>query len=122
MTANLEGEWVDKVFDVTFSIYDKKLNTWIDGVVKKVPSAFRKKYSIEWNSKRLNVQTSVFTSTIRVYQASKKELVAEIRKLAFWHGISDTKFRLKIYSQQYPNEIFFFIVAMNDHQVQIADS
>jgi len=46
MVANLEGERVHNIFNVSFSIYDKKLDKWIDTNIKKDPSSNVNNYFI----------------------------------------------------------------------------
>jgi hypothetical protein len=122
MVANLEGEWVNKIFNVTFTIYDKKLNRWVDGTIKIDSTGLREKYLIEWNSKHFNTKTSFFSGTVRIYDTEKKEVVAEIRRRKPWFGSGKVNFELKTYSIQFPDAIYFFILAINDHRVQRSSS
>jgi len=121
MVANLEGEWIAKVFHVTFSIYDKKLNEWIDGIIKKDLKEIKDKYSVEWNSKYLNTKSKFFSSKMQVYNTQQKELVAEFGHRD-WFNSGNIVFTLKIYSDQVPDIIYFFLLAINDHRIQEATS
>jgi hypothetical protein len=121
MVANLEGKWIAKVFHVTFSIYDKKLNEWIDGIIKKDLKGFKDKYSVEWNSKHLNTKSKLFSSKMQVYNTQQKELVAEFGHRD-WFNSGNIVFALKIYSDQVSDIIYFFLLAINDHRIQEATS
>jgi len=121
MVANLEGEWVEQTFNVTFSIYDKKLGKWIDGNIKKDPSSAFDKYFIVWNMKNLSTKGKIFSSRVRVYNTNQKELLAEFRR-RYWHSFIKRQFELKTYSSEYPDIIYFFVLAINDHRIQIAAS
>lgn len=119
MVANLEGEWIAKIFNVTFSIYDKKLNDWIDGTIKKDSKGFGEKYSVEWNSKHLNTKSKLFSSKVQVYNTHQKELVAEFGHRD-WFSSRSIVFALKTYTDQVPDIIYFFLLAIKDHRVQEA--
>jgi len=119
MVANLEGEWVDKVFNVSFTLYDKKLHKWTDGTIRIDATGFREKYSIGWNSQLFNTKTKFWSGTLQLYHTRQKELIAEIRRRTPWFG-GKVKFELKTYSSQFPDAIYFFILAINDHRIQIA--
>jgi len=117
--ANLEGEWIDKIFNVTFNIYDKKLNKWIDGIIRIDSSrATGDKYSIVWNSKHFNTKNKFWLSTL-LYDTQQKEVVAESRKRHPWFNGGNVKFELKTYSNQFPDAIYFFVVAIDDHRLQV---
>lgn len=117
MVGNLEGEWAEKKFNVTYSIYDKKSNKWIDGPITKA-SAFRNVYKTKWNSNFFHTKNTWFSNIIQVYSTSKKELIAEIRKDEPWFEY--VRFEVKIYSNQCPDAIYFFITVINDHRVQLS--
>lgn len=117
MVANLEGEWVEKIFNVTYAIYDYKLNKWIDEFIYKNSTMFSDVYKTRWNSINLHTKTGVFSKTIRVYATSQNKLFGEIRKRSSWSG--DINFEVKIYSNECPPVIYFFIMAINDHRKQI---
>ncbi|CAF5113545.1 unnamed protein product, partial [Rotaria magnacalcarata] len=54
IVANLEGIWVDGTFNVTFSIYDTKLNKWTDGTIKRIARVADDDYAIKYNNHHLN--------------------------------------------------------------------
>jgi hypothetical protein len=121
MVANLEGEWVENTFNVTLSIYDKKLGKWIDGNIRKDPHSAFDKYFIFWNMKHLNTNGKLFSSRVQIRNTHQKELLAEFRR-RYWHSFRNRQFQLKTYSSEYPDIIYFFILAINDHRIQIAES
>jgi len=123
MIANLEGEWIDDIFNVTFSIYDKKLYNWMDGIIQLDKSGWSEKYVIFWNSKHLNTKNGFFSTNVSVYNAQKKELLAEFWNSSGWFS-SDRKFDLKIYSDYVLDTIYFFLLAIDDHrwQIKLADA
>jgi hypothetical protein len=123
IVANLEGEWVVDVFNVTFSIYDKKSTKWIDGTIKQNKGLFKSSYlvtwdAVTWNSKYMETGNKFFSDTLQVFSTSPKVLLAEIRKRTPWFSRS-VKFYVKIYSDLVPDAIYFFLMAIKDHRKQL---
>jgi hypothetical protein len=110
--GNLEGEWADDTFNVTFSIYDYKLNQWIDGTIKK-PGATMNKLTIEWNKSRLVMKEKFFTGT-KIYNEWDDELLAQLQRRSGWSSTSSLKFDVKIFSDKVSDPIYFFVFAIAD--------
>ncbi len=115
MIANAEGEWIDNIFNVTMSIYDKKLNKWIDGTMKAMNATFTKTYRIVWNQKSLIIKRRFYTKTIKIYNERPEELVAEFRHRFRWSSKSQFKYNLKIYSDQLPDAVYLLALTIMHH-------
>jgi hypothetical protein len=115
MIANAEGEWIDNIFNVTMSIYDKKLSKWIDGTIKRLKQSFTKTYRIEWNQKSLIIKCKFYTKTIKIYNERPEELVAEFRHRARWLNKFKYKYDLKIYSDKLPDAIYLLALTIMHH-------
>lgn len=117
MIGNLEGEWADEIFNVSFSIYSLKSYKWIDGTMKKVKKTFINKYSIEWDSKIVIMKDTFISRTMKFYDEKQNELFAEFKATSKWFG--NFKYTLTIYSDYIPDAIYFFALAISDHRYQI---
>ncbi len=115
MIANAEGEWIDNIFNVTISIYDKKLNKWIDGTMKAMNGTFTKTYRIVWNQKSLIIKRRFYTKTIKIYNERPEELVAEFRHRLRWSSKAQFKYDLKIYSDQLPDAVYLLALTIMHH-------
>ncbi len=115
MIANAEGEWIDNIFNVTMSIYDKKLSKWIDGTIKRLKQSFTKTYRIEWNQKSLIIKCKFYTKTIKIYNERPEDLVAEVRHRARWLNKFKYKYDLKIYSDKLPDAIYLLALTIMHH-------
>lgn len=120
MIANIEGEWVEKVFNDTFTIYDKKSNKYIDGTITIDSNSWLANYLIFWNSKHLNTKRSSVGISTSVFSTYQKELLAEFRYRYRTRWFSTVvKYQLKIYSDYVSDAIYFLLVAIEDHRYQL---
>jgi len=55
---------------------------------------------------------------MQVYNTDQKELLAEF-KTCYWFNSGDVKFELKTYSGEFSDIIYFFLLTINDHRIQI---
>lgn len=117
MVANLEGVWMDNTFNTTYSIYDKKLHKWVEGYIQK-GTGKDVVYATQWQQNYFHTKTIWFTKIIQVFNISTKELVGEIRRRSRW--FTSVKFEIKIYSDQCPDAIHFFLGIINDHRYQMS--
>jgi hypothetical protein len=101
-----------------FSIFDKKLNKWNEETILKDPKAYGNAYITRWYSNNLHTKTGFFSNTMQIFGSARKDLLAEVRTRKPWIG--EVKFEIKIYSNQYPDAISFFLMAIDDHRTQIA--
>jgi hypothetical protein len=100
------------LYKAEFSIIDPRSNRRVSGLIKenfKLSSDF---YTIEWNGKRVTMEQK-FASFTCVFHDSDGELLAEIRlrpASVFW----TKKFDMKIYSNKYPEPIYFLGMTARD--------
>ncbi|CAF0953698.1 unnamed protein product [Rotaria sordida] len=116
MVANLEGIWIDSTFNVTLSVYDYKLNKWIDGVIQRTSHFWANDYTVEYNNEQLIAKWKLFSTKIKVYHKKQNELLAQFRprtRLLLWRPV---KYDLKIYSNKVPDAIYFFLLLIFDHR------
>ncbi|CAF1513269.1 unnamed protein product, partial [Rotaria sordida] len=79
MAANVEDEWINGQFDVTVSIYFKKLDNWIDGIIKKLPTFLLGKYLIEWKEQRLILESQVLEKIIKSDNVQPEQIIAKTK-------------------------------------------
>jgi len=118
LVAILEGQWGKKAFNTTFSIYDKKLTKWMNGTIKKDSSKWLEKYLIHWHFKYLHTRINFLSANLEVFNTEQKELLAVVRDCTGWFS-TIAKYELKIYSSEYPDAIYLFLLAIKDHRWQI---
>jgi hypothetical protein len=116
IVANLEGEWTDKIFNVSFSIYDSKLSKWTDGNIKRSKGLFFDKFPVVWNGIRLVMKKKPFSLTRQFYEQPANKLIAQFRVRTSWTAVTRTKFDLKIFSDKVPDAIYFFMLAIVDQR------
>jgi hypothetical protein len=117
MIGNLEGEWTESVFNVSFSYYSTKSHKWVDGVMKKIPKVFYNKFSIEWDSKSIVMRDSFLSNMMKFYDKQEKVLLASCKDYSSFFG--KFKYKLTINSDYLPHPIYFFALAIADHRYQI---
>ncbi|CAF1309171.1 unnamed protein product [Rotaria sordida] len=120
--ANLEGIWIEKLVNVTFSIYDSKLNKWTDGFIQRNYHLFSSDYIIQFNNQQLIAKSKNDSKNVKVYDKKKNELLAQFRYRTRWLFSKSVKYDLKIYSNQVPDAIYFFLVLILDHQGHAGDT
>ncbi|CAF1016328.1 unnamed protein product [Rotaria sordida] len=114
--ANLEGIWIEKLLNVTFSIYDSKLNKWTDGFIQRNAHLISVDYIIQFNNQQLIATWKSFSKKVNVYNKKKNELLAQFQHRTRWLFSKSVKYDLKIYSNQVPDAIYFFLVLILDHR------
>ncbi|CAF1147973.1 unnamed protein product [Adineta steineri] len=117
--ANVEGEWVNNIFNVTFSIYDDTLDKWIDGVMLRKSKVFSTKYEIQWNNERLYIKPSAFRKTMKIYKETSNELYAQFRYRSIWRTWSKYKYDLQIYTTKLPDALYLMIMTVMHHTTQL---
>lgn len=117
ITANLKGEWLDKTIDVTFSIYDKRLNKSINGTIIKYTGNYLDRYFIHYNSKRIEKTSALFGKTVKLSSTPSKQLIAEFIDRSGWSG--KVKKAVNIYSNEYPDALYFFVMAIEEQRYQM---
>ncbi|CAF1245613.1 unnamed protein product [Rotaria sp. Silwood1] len=120
--ANLKGIWIENLVNVSFSVYDSKLNKWTDGFIKINAHVLSLDYIIQFNNEQLIANLGNFSKKIKVYDKKKNELLAEFRVRSRWLPWSSAKYDLKIYSNQVPDAIHFFLVLIMDHRGLAGDN
>lgn len=117
IVANLEGRWVEGVFNVTFAIYDSKLLKWTDGIINKVDRTIGDTdYTMEYNKIRLNTDRRWYSKKVKIYYTPTKEQVARFRIRYRWFNWSPVKYDLKIYINKVPDMVYFFLLAIMEHR------
>ncbi|CAF1287288.1 unnamed protein product [Adineta ricciae] len=86
MIGNAEGEWTNGIFNVSLSIYDPKSDKWVDGIMTLVRSFLSYTYKLNWNNQRLVMKSKSFTKTIKIYNESPDQLLAQFRYRSFWRS------------------------------------
>ncbi|CAF0991206.1 unnamed protein product [Rotaria sp. Silwood1] len=108
--ANLEGIWIEWKVNVTFSVYDCKLNKWTDGIITKYTCFLSYYYTVEYNNKQFIAKWKSLSSTVRLYSKNQDELLAEWRPRTLPLLSNRVKYDLKIYSDKLPDAIYFFLL------------
>ncbi|CAF3386145.1 unnamed protein product [Rotaria sp. Silwood1] len=114
--ANLEGIWIEWKVNVTFSVYDCKLNKWTDGIITKYTCFLSYYYTVEYNNKQFIAKWKSLSSTARLYSKNQDELLAEWRPRTLPLLSNRVKYDLKIYSDKLPDAIYFFLLLVMDQR------
>ncbi|CAF1944675.1 unnamed protein product [Rotaria magnacalcarata] len=116
IVANLEGIWVDGTFNVTFSIYDTKLNKWTDGTIKRIARVADDDYAIKYNNHHLNTDRRWYSKKVKLYYTTNKEYLARFRIRYRWFNWSPIKYDIQIYSNKVPDAVYFFLLTIMEHR------
>ena len=95
-----------------FSILNQNENQWINGEIKQNFQMLGTLFSIEWNGKRINMESEPVSLTYRFFDVSGK-LLAECRfrlSSMFWAA----KYDLRIFSNEFPEELYLLVLAARD--------
>ncbi|CAF3754724.1 unnamed protein product [Rotaria sp. Silwood1] len=115
IVANLKGIWIEKLVNVSFSVYDSKLGKWTDGFIQRNTHTYED-YTIHFNNQRLSAKSSRFSKNIKVYTQQQNELLAQFRYRTRWLSWRPVKYDLNIYSTKVPDAVYFFLVLIIDHR------
>ncbi|CAF1289851.1 unnamed protein product [Rotaria sordida] len=114
--ANLEGIWIGNKINVTFSIYDSKLNKWTDGIIRRIARWFYVDYIAEYNNEQVIANRQNMVRKGKIYLKKKNELLAKYQARSQLFGNIALKYDLKIYSNKVPNALHFFLLLIIDHR------
>ncbi|CAF1016311.1 unnamed protein product [Rotaria sordida] len=118
MIANLEGIWIGTKVNVTFSIYDSKLNKWTDGIIRRTAHWFSVDFIVEYNNEQVIANRKSNVRKVKVYHKKKNELLAEFRLRPQRISVAPHKYDMEIYSNKAPDAIHFFLLLIIDHRIQ----
>ncbi|CAF1464850.1 unnamed protein product [Rotaria sordida] len=122
IVANLKGTWIKNSINVTFSINDSHLNKWTDGFIQRNDNWLSIDYATQSNNQQLIARSSTFLKKVKIYDKKKNELIAQFRQRTRWTSSKPVKYILKIYSNQVPDAIYFFLVLIMDHRGLAGDN
>ncbi|CAF3209001.1 unnamed protein product [Rotaria sp. Silwood2] len=122
MVGNLEGIWIDKAFNITFSVYDNKLIKWTDGIIQSKWHLLSPYYTMEYNNEQFIAKWKGVSRQANVYTKNQNELLAEWRPPTLSLLWKYPKYNLKIYSNKLPDAIYFFLLLVMDHRYLDYDS
>jgi hypothetical protein len=117
IVANMEGVLLGEKLNVTFSVYDYQQNKWTDGTMVDSYHFLFDKYAIEWNSKQYIMKNRISSKNSRLYNKSQDQLLAKFVKRTQWLYWAPVKYDLKIYSNELPDAVCFFALAVIDHTI-----
>ncbi|CAF0911077.1 unnamed protein product [Rotaria sordida] len=112
IVANLEDAWKNRKANVTFSIYDYKLNKWTDGSIQKKLRFLSTDYTVKYNDEQFIAKRKSLPKRIEVYHKNQNELLAEWRRRTKPLLSKRAKYDVKIYSNKVPDAIYFFLLLM----------
>jgi hypothetical protein len=104
--ARLEAKLKLFLYKAEFSIMDPRSNRRVSGLIKENFKFSRDLFTIEWNGKRLTMEQKFASFTSVFYDSDGGEILAQIRlrpASLFWAK----KFDMKIFSNKYPEAIYF---------------
>ncbi|CAF3807082.1 unnamed protein product [Rotaria sp. Silwood1] len=119
MIANLEGEWIEDKFNVTFSIYNSKLNKWTDGIIRRTLHWFSVDYTVEYNNEQVIAKRKKDAKKGKIYHKKNNELLAKFAARSQWLSGTPLKYDLEIYSNKVPDAIHFFLLLIMDHRLRV---
>jgi hypothetical protein len=117
VVANMEGVLLEGKLNITFSVYDYQQNKWTDGAVAESYHFLFRKYAIEWNSKPYIMKNRFSSRNNRLYNKSQNQLLAKFVKRSLWFDSVTVKYDLKIYTDELPDAVCFFAIAIIDHRI-----
>ncbi|CAF1287881.1 unnamed protein product [Adineta ricciae] len=121
MIGNVEGEWINGIFNVSLSIYDPKSDKWVDGIMTLVRGLLSYTYKLNWNNQRLVMKSKSFTKTIKIYDESTNQLMGQFRYRSFWRSGTKYKYDVKIFTNKLPDAIFLLSMTVVHHSEKLVD-
>lgn len=113
LIGRLLSDWTWFLYQAKFSILDPTSNKWIDGQIQKKLSFYVDQYLIEWNDRKIMMETKIasFTSEFR---DENQQILARYRMR--WSSlIWSNKYDLEIYSNEFPESLYILALAAKDH-------
>ena len=104
-TARLASKLHLITYRAEFSILNETTSRWIDGVIEQNFEWFHLKFVIRWNGHQINMTNTNGGLTFR-FRDESNDLLADYRlqrSPVFWRK----KHHVKVYTNKYPDEIFF---------------
>ncbi|UJR11188.1 hypothetical protein I4U23_015369 [Adineta vaga] len=121
MMANVEGQWIDGIFNVSLSIYDPKSDRWVDGTMTLSKSFLSYTYNLRWNDERFVIKSRSFIKTIKIYKESPEQLVGQFRYRSFWRSGTKYKYDVKIFTNKLPDAFFLLPLTIIHHTEKLTN-
>ncbi|CAF0751857.1 unnamed protein product [Adineta steineri] len=119
IVGNVEGEWTNRIFNVSLSIYDKTSDEWIDGTMGCDRIYFTSYFSFLWNGEKVVFKSYNFSKTIKICKQMPGPLVAQFRYRSLWRSVFIYKYDLKIYDTNVPDVVFLLGLTIIHHNEQL---
>lgn len=114
LIAKLKSPWLHLLYKANISVFDTKLNQWIDGQIRKHFTFFDDKYTIEWNGKTIIMETKFASLTTEFrYQNQEIKLASFSKRLISF--VWSNKYDLELFSNELPEAIYIMALAAKDH-------
>jgi hypothetical protein len=106
------------LYEGNFSIFNFSSHQWIDGNIQRIFNLINEKYLIKWNDKTIIMETKFGSLTTTFQYEFQNEILAKIQKrsIAF---IWSNKYDLHLFSNQFPDAIYFLSIAVKDQNNRI---
>ncbi|CAF3900987.1 unnamed protein product [Rotaria sordida] len=114
IVAYLQGQWRNETLNVTYDIFNYTTNQWTNGTIKKTFNVFIEKYFIEWDGQNFLMKKKLFSINHKFYDENQ-DVLAQFRMRFRWFNWSLIKYDLKIYSDKLLDAVYFFSIAIVDH-------
>ena len=99
-------------YRANFSILDEKKNRWIEGNIDQRVGHWKKLFVVQWNGNQFNLTNERGDPTYH-FRGNNNTLLADF-SLRWYSGYWRNLYSLKIYTNQYPDEIYFLALAVAD--------
>lgn len=111
----LKGKLTNETLNLYFEILNLTTNQWLNGTIQKNFNLFIEKYFIRWNYQNFIMKKNFFSRHHKIYD-DNKNLLAQFRMHFRWFNSSLIKYNLQIFSDNLPDMIYFFIIAIVDYR------
>jgi len=112
--GRLNNPWNLLLYKGNLTIFHSSSNQWIKGRIEKVFHMFNDKYIIKWNNRSVLMENPFGSLRTTFQYENHSRILAEIQKRSI-SFIWSNKYDLKIYSDYFPDCIYFLAIAIKDN-------
>jgi hypothetical protein len=112
--AELKGKVTAVMYKAAISVLNKNVNKWSNGTIEQNFKIVGKKFLINFNGNDISMEGKGASLDTTFIDQSNQFVLAKFRKRLtslFWRN----KYDLQIFSDKYPDQIYFLGVAARDH-------
>lgn len=117
--AFLEERFFTLFYKATIAIRNTTTGRWTNGTVEHSFHMLTMKFTINYNNRDIFMKDGIISWDTMFFDSFNQQVVAQFREKMSW-PFGRQKYQLQVFSDQFPDQLYFFGFVARDHVKEIA--